>query len=104
MQPPLIPTDPPELRRGLAVSVMLHALVLALALTVLRPPRETHAELVDIEVAPLPPPVEALPEEVAKTPELSPRAKHEPTAAATTPAPTGEGLAADAGVDAPIDA
>jgi hypothetical protein len=104
VQAPLIPTDPPELRRGLAVSVLLHAVFLAIGLTVLRPPSMSRTELVDIEVAPPPPPVEALPEEVARTPEESPPPKDEEATASTAPEEPGEGFAIDAGVDGPIDA
>jgi hypothetical protein len=67
---------------------------------------KTHTELVDIEVAPAPPPVEALPEEVARPWEQDQAAPSADELAAGAPAtpPPPEAFAVDAGVDAPPDA
>ncbi|MDX2090358.1 MAG: hypothetical protein SFX73_21045 [Kofleriaceae bacterium] len=64
-------------------------------------------ELVDIEVAPPPPEVEALPAEVAKLPEedlTGTRGEVDPASAVPPPPPPSEGYTVDAGVDALVDA
>ena len=105
MQAPLIPSELPALRRGLMVSLLLHLVLGTLAVFVFKPPHHVDTELVDIEVAPLPPKAEALPAEVAKPPDQPPAAGSDDVAAAsTTPPPPAETLAIDAGVDAPPDA
>lgn len=89
-------------RRALAISLVLHAAVGVLAWATLddvKPP----TELVDIELAPPPPPVEALPAEVAQPPAAEPPAPSAPDPAASTPPEPGDGPT-DAGVDAPPDA
>lgn len=91
------------LARAVAVSVVLHVVV-AVAWWLVSKPRESEVELVDIELAPPPPPVEALPAEVARPPEAIAAA----AAVATEPEPGSEaddGMAlADAGIDAAMDA
>jgi len=107
VQAPLIPSDLPVLRRALAVSVLVHLVLGAVGHFVPKVERKHEADLVDIEVAPLPPAVEALPEEVARVPEQGAPGNDEtddPSAASTTPRQTDEGIPADAGVDAPPDA
>lgn len=101
------------LRRGIAVpiavSVVLHV-VLWLAGVGLHPARTVETEVIDIEVTPEAPEVQALPEETETPPEEldTPASLDDPdqTAASTTPTvPTPEGFTADAGVpDAPPDA
>src|SRR5690606_4110049 len=78
------------LARAVAVSVVLHVVV-AVAWWLVSKPRESEVELVDIELAPPPPPVEALPAEVARPPEAIAAA----AAAATEPEP---GTEADDGM------
>ncbi len=105
MQAPLIPTDLPAGRRALAVSVLLHILLGAVAAVLVKPIDRVETELVDIEVAPLPPIAEALPAEVARPPEETPPPgtdRIDP--ASTVPEPPPEAFAVDAGVDAPPDA
>ncbi len=102
-----LPVGGTRLSRAVAWSLLAHGLVaLVIVLVAAAHPLE-HAspELVDIEIAPPPPPVEALPAEVAK-PEVKGATE---AAAAAKPAPADEheaGEALDAGVDAapPIDA
>jgi hypothetical protein len=99
------------LRRALVMSGLLH-IVGALLAWVIVPAPAPATELVDIEVAPVPPRPEALPPEVARPPAEEPEsgndernAKDEP--ATTPPGPSDEGIAEamiDAGVDAPVDA
>jgi len=94
---------PSSVRRALAISVVLHAAVGVLGWATLddaRPP----TELVDIELAPPPPEVEALPAEVARLPEQDLAGPTDPGAAASTTPEPGEGVLVDAGVDAPPDA
>ncbi len=105
------------LRRGIAVpiavSVVLHA-VLWVAGAGLHPTRTVETEVIDIEVTPEAPDVQALPEETETPPEErdTPASLDDPdqTAASTTPKdPTPEGYAVDAGIpdaapDAPPDA
>ncbi len=83
--------------------MVLHAVLAGVGAWTLEPAQKATEELVDIEIAPPPPPAEALPAEVARVPEPDPVASTDP---ASPPAPEpepSEGLA-DAGVDAPIDA
>jgi hypothetical protein len=95
----------PPLRRGIAISVVLHAAAVAVLLWRASPEAEEQAhehELVDIEVAPAAPQAEALPAETAKA------AEEADDVAERTPMQVpdeGEEAAADAGVvDAPPDA
>ncbi|MFT3694515.1 MAG: hypothetical protein QM831_15310 [Kofleriaceae bacterium] len=91
---------------------MLHILVVAAMVHWLN--RDKEVELVDIELAPQAPKVEALPEETAKQEDqaqpdqvaAADQAQQEAAAAADKAAPgeEGAGLALDAGVDAPVDA
>ncbi|HEY0255253.1 MAG TPA: hypothetical protein VGC41_27180 [Kofleriaceae bacterium] len=90
---------------------MLHVLLVAAAVHWLN--RDNPVELVDIELAPAAPKVEALPEETAKQVESSEEDKTAAAAAAAqeeaagTKVASGEegaGLPIDAGVDAPVDA
>lgn len=91
------------LARAVAVSIALHLVVATAWWLVAQPSDDRDIELVDIELAPPPPPVEALPAEVAKPPEAAMAAA---AAAAAEPEGPGEDEMAltDAGVDAPIDA
>ncbi len=105
MQAPLIPTDLPAVRRGLAVSVLLHILLGAAAAVLVKPTDRVETELVDIEVAPLPPIAEALPAEVARPPDQTPPpGTDQIDPASTAPTPPPEAFAIDAGVDSPPDA
>jgi len=102
MQAELIQSPP--LRRGIAISLVLHAAAVAVLLWRVTPEEERRSEheLVDIEVAPAAPQAEALPAETAKAAEAA-----DDDVAASTPmqVPEEEGEAvADAGVDAPPDA
>ncbi len=107
MQPVLNPPSP--IRRALAISAVVHLVIVSVAWWQADEHRARRANVVDIEMAPAPPPVEALPEEVAKPP-TEDLAHREPDdtdeAAAVPPIPDepDEGLAVDAGIDAPPDA
>jgi hypothetical protein len=90
------------IRRAIAVSMLAHAAALLVGLWAYEPDDRKQALLVDIEVAPAPPPVEALPEEIEKAPEQPAPQPDEPEVPAP-PEPAGE-LAVDAGIDAPVDA
>ena len=59
------------LARAVAVSIALHLVVATAWWLVAQPSDDRDIELVDIELAPPPPPVEALPAEVAKPPEAA---------------------------------
>jgi hypothetical protein len=91
------------LARAVAVSVAFHIIVATSWWLAVRPSEQRQVELVDIELAPPPPKVEALPAEVARRAE-------EVAAAAAAAAQADEGPEAqdvaivDAGIDAPIDA
>lgn len=107
MHLPLISTGLPSLRRGVMLSVLLHAIVAIIAWKVISPTPPDTTELVDIEIAPPPPPVEALPAEVARLQEqsLAAAAAAEAAAKEPPPPPPQEAFAIDAGVpDAPPDA
>jgi hypothetical protein len=100
MQSYVIPRPP--VRRALAMSAAIHALVAILAWWRLdsdaRKPR-----YLDIELAPAVPAVEALPEEQIRASAPRERDTDEQVPAATTP--SGEGWIVDAGIDAaPVDA
>jgi hypothetical protein len=91
------------------VSVLVHVVALGLGWVAFDPSKRSHTELVDIELAPPPPMVEALPEEVARKLDeqlAASRDELDRAAAAADQARTaaGEGFAIDAGVDAPADA
>lgn len=93
----------PPLRRGIAISLVLHAAAVAVLLWRVTPEeeRQHEHELVDIEVAPAAPRAEALPAEAAKAAEEA-----EDDVAESTPMQVpeeGEGVVADAGVDAAED-
>src|SRR3954471_7714999 len=103
VQAPLIPSDLPALRRSLAVSVLVHVALGAFAWVLFKPAPRVETELVDIEVAPPPPEVEALPPEVARVPEAPTPGSVDPASTAP-PQPGDEGYTVDAGVDAPVDA
>ncbi len=94
------------LSRAVSVSVVLHIAVALIGWRLLHHAEDTQVSTVDIELAPPPPKVEALPEEVAKPPESAPTTQE--NAAGTLPdeGPADEDLFAmrDAGVDAPVDA
>ncbi|MEO8703235.1 MAG: hypothetical protein ABI867_24525 [Kofleriaceae bacterium] len=90
-----------------AVSIVLHVALVVVAYLVFDPRDEATKELVDIELAPEAPPVEALPEEVARPPEqgANPRDEDTTDTASTVPEPAEPGgIVVDAGVDAPPDA
>lgn len=92
--------------RALTLSVVLHAFVAVICALTLDFDDKPRTELVDIELAPPPPEVEALPQEVARPWEqdMAARADEAAAAAAAAATPTGD-FAVDAGVDAPpIDA
>lgn len=104
VQPLALPSAP--IRRGLAVSLVVHVVVGLVGYATVEPAK--RVELVDIDVAPPPPPVEALPAEKKQRPEeqLAQQARDQAdrqTALDEQP-PRGEGAIADAGVDAPVDA
>ena len=88
--------------RALTISIVLHAFVGLVCALTLDMEDKPETQLVDIEVAPKPPEVEALPAEVVKPYEQDTAARTD-EAAATSASPTGE-FAVDAGVDAPPDA
>ncbi|HEU0035495.1 MAG TPA: hypothetical protein VFQ53_33020 [Kofleriaceae bacterium] len=95
----------PPTRVALAISLALHVALAVVVYLVFDPREHRNPELVDIEIAPPPPPVEALPAEVAKPPEQDLAGKTEDPSAASTPtSPEPGDVIADAGVDAPIDA
>lgn len=102
MQPTVI--APALIRRGLALSVVLHVVVGGLGWWVFEPDDDDRkVELVDIEIAPAPPPVEALAAERAMPPEEDKASQLPPEEAIDKPLP-GDLVAIDAGVDAPPDA
>jgi hypothetical protein len=87
--------------------VIAHVVMLMAVIHWLHRDEEHEVELVDIEVAPAPPVVEALPEEVARQIEQAKEDHATEPAAGSEPLPKepGEGEAViDAGVDAPVDA
>jgi hypothetical protein len=96
------PTGAPWLGRALAVSVVLHALVVAVVVAVGSAQKHHEVELVDIEIAPPPPKAEALPEE--KIRKQAPAAETEKASTQPEEQPKEESALVDAGVDAPIDA
>jgi hypothetical protein len=91
----------PSTGRALTLSLVLHAIVV-ITLVALFDHDEKRTEVVDIEIAPVVRPVEALPEEVARPWEQDTATKpDEASAAATATEPQGD-FAIDAGVpDAP---
>jgi len=89
------------------ISVLLHAVALGIGAVVFDPTDKARTELVDIEVAPPPPEVEALPPEVARKLDEALAATQDLLDKAAAPEadePVGEAFAIDAGVDAPPDA
>ena len=106
MQPHVIQSPPT--RRAIVLSTLAHALVALVAWWLLDPTDHRQVELVDIEVAPPPPPAEALPEEQVREQEsLAARTEDSPGTApdpAGEPAPGSSGYALDAGIDAAPDA
>lgn len=90
---------------AIAIAAGLHAVFGLIAWGTWEPRSDSTRELVDIELAPPPPPVEALPEEIARARQAMPEAKDE-VAAATSEQPNPEDGTSviDAGVDAPTDA
>ena len=96
----------PSTALALTVSFLVHAVIGGACLLLVDFDDEPRVELVDIEVAPPPPEVEALPEEVARPWEQANAASNSPSASDTSAAappvdPAGE-FAVDAGVpDAP---
>ncbi|HEY4241982.1 MAG TPA: hypothetical protein VGM88_19315 [Kofleriaceae bacterium] len=104
-------SEPGTLRRGFALSIVLHAAAALLWLRFAPAPDDT--ELVDITVAPAPPPVEELPAEVARRPESPESAvpappAPDPSTASTLPPPPEPppepSVPVDAAPDAAIDA
>jgi len=93
----------PWLARGLVVSAVVHALVGGGLAVAMHARSAADRELVDIELAPPPPAVEALPAELAAAHRDEPAA-NEPEPAATAPHHDDEGGGMDAGVDAGRDA
>jgi hypothetical protein len=92
-----------SIRRALVLSVTLHALAAAIAWWAFESTRADAPVLVDIEIAPAPPPPEALPEERARPPVTEPASAEPTEPAAAAPTEPGE-IAVDAGVDARPDA
>jgi hypothetical protein len=90
--------------RALTLSITLHVIVGVVCALTLDLRDEPEPELVDIEVAPTPREVQALPAEVARPWEQDMAAAMDEASAAAAAAPEPEGFAVDAGVDAPIDA
>jgi hypothetical protein len=91
--------------RALTLSITLHVIVGVVCALTLDLSDAQEPELVDIEVAPAPREVQALPAEVARPWEQDMAATmDEASAAAAAVPPEPEGFAVDAGVDAPIDA
>jgi len=88
------------------MSAVLHVVIVTVAWWNGCGDRERVADVVDIELAPAPPPVEFLPEEVAKPPteDLANRKDPEDPDPAATEIPDPGDYAIDAGIDAPIDA
>lgn len=99
----LFSTGTSWLTRAVLVSAFLHVVVAVIWWQLRKPDDETPKTTVDIELAPPPPKVEALPEEVAKAPQSAPAAQQ---TGGTEEAPPEEDVLAaiDAGVDAPVDA
>jgi len=96
-----LPVGETRLARALAWSAIVHAALVVAIIVLARPSDHTAPEVVDIEIAPPPPPVEALPAEVAKPIEQGKDAEHAAAAATQPPEETNEpALAVDAGVDA----
>jgi hypothetical protein len=104
-RPEAFSTGAPWLSRALTVSLALHLVAALVGWVAVRKSDTPKTTTVDIEIAPPPPMVEALPEEVAKPPESAPAATQD-NAATTPEAPAhDENIALhDAGVDAPVDA
>jgi hypothetical protein len=93
-----LPTGGSWLARALAVSAIVHAVVAIPLVLAHHSDDDPHEpEIVDIELAPPPPPVEALPAEVAKPPEPSEQVAE---AAVATKSVDTEAIAVDAGIDA----
>jgi len=101
VQTQLFSTGTPWLRRALVVSVIVHAVGIAVGRWALTPTETHEVSLVDIEVAPEAPKAEALPAEIEKKPEVV-AAATEQKQEEPPPEPVGE--AVDAGVDAAPDA
>ena len=119
MQPTIFQIAAPALRRAVVLSVALHVLLVGIGTLVFDGNTPARTELVDIEVAPPPPEVEALPPEVARKLDEAmaavAAANEALTSPATPPPSSDDGYAVDAGVpdapppdaapiDAPIDA
>ena len=102
MQPLVI--QRPAIGVALAISAAIHVVLVVIGWLVVEPPERHRVELVDIELAPAPPPVEALPAEVARLQEADRAARVDEAEQASSTPPPGEGTAIDAGVDAPPDA
>lgn len=105
-RPEAFSTGAPWLSRALIVSLALHLVAASVWWLTVRESDTPKTTTVDIEIAPPPPKVEALPEEVAKPPESAPEATQD-NAATTPQAPAHDEDALalhDAGVDAPPDA
>ena len=83
--------------------MVLHVVIGLVGWWLFEPDDERRIDLVDIEMAPAAPPVEALAAERAKAPEEDQVAQQPPESTPEKPIP-GEGDGVDAGVDAPIDA
>ena len=93
-----LPVGETRLARALAWSAIVHAALVVAIVVLARPSDRVPPELVDIEIAPPPPPVEALPAEVAKPIVQGKDAEH---AAAQQPEePNEPAFPVDAGVDA----
>ena len=93
----------PSTALALTVSFLVHAVIAGVCLILVDFDDKPRVELVDIEVAPPPPEVEALPQEVARPWEEATAASADGTMSAGPLEPTGD-FAVDAGIDAPPDA
>lgn len=95
------------MRHPVILSVLVHGILALAGWFLIENTDPKQVELVDIEVAPLPPKVEALPAEVARPPleRMAQASQDESTQQLPPPPPPEEAFAVDAGVpDAPIDA
>ena len=99
-------TGAPWLSRAVSVSVVLHIALALIGWRLVRHTDDKQVSTVDIELAPAPPKVEALPAEVAKPPESAPATQEHAAGTQPDEGPADEDLLAvrDAGVDAPVDA
>src|SRR5262245_23726177 len=97
VQPVEIPQSP--IRRALVLSGVVHVAIVLVAWATIGPSKRQEIDLINIEMAPTPPPVEALPREVARAPVEDLASKKEPEKEALPPPPP-----VDEPAQVPIDA